>query len=313
MKLAEAIDEYIGYKKSLGMLFKSPSVRLKAFLKEVGDVELASITPEHVLKHLDGRVGPTTWAWFAKRDALNAFYRYAINRNYVPASPLPTTLPQKPPKFKAYIYTVDDVRRLLTAADSRHRSDWLLEPHTVRTLLLLLYGTGLRIGEATRLTLGDVDLDQQVLTIRDTKFHKMRLVPLSDDLAQMLRAYLQRAWNNKPQQSDSAFFSTHQGKPILRQTAELVFKRLRTEAGVRRNDGANYQPRLHDFRHTFAVTRLVTWYREGKNVQRLLPHLATYLGHVRINETSHYLSITKELLSEASSCFERYALPESKK
>jgi integrase len=97
---------------------------------------------------------------------------------------------------------------------------------------------------------------------------------------------------------------------IARHTAELVYKRLREEAGVHRSREARYQPRLHDFRHTFAVIRLVTWYREGKYVQRLLPHLATYLGHCRVQDTARYLTMTAELLEEASRCFERYARPE---
>jgi len=82
------------------------------------------------------------------------------------------------------------------------------------------------------------------------------------------------------------------------------------EAGILRWDAGRYQPRLHDLRHSFAVSRLVTWYRQGKDVQRLLPHLATYLGHVHIDDTAIYLTMTKELLQEASSCFARYALPE---
>jgi integrase len=97
----------------------------------------------------------------------------------------------------------------------------------------------------------------------------------------------------------------------MRQTAELVFKRLREEAGVSRSSDARFQPRLHDFRHTFAVVRLVTWYREGKNVQRLLPHLSTYLGHARLDDTQRYLTMTTELLEQASICFEQYARPEA--
>ena len=89
-----------------------------------------------------------------------------------------------------------------------------------------------------------------------------------------------------------------------------MFESLRTEAGVLRFDGGRYQPRLHDFRHTFAVARLVTWYREGKELHRLLPHLCTYRGHVHIDSTAHYLTITKELLQEAGRCFERYVLGE---
>ena len=87
--------------------------------------------------------------------------------------------------------------------------------------------------------------------------------------------------------------------------------RPREQAGVSRSSDASYQPRLHDFRHTFAVVRLVTWYREGKNVQRLLPHLSIYLGHGRLQDTQRYLSMTTELLEQASLCFERYARPEA--
>ena len=104
--------------------------------------------------------------------------------------------------------------------------------------------------------------------------------------------------------------ATQKAEPILRQTAELVFKRLREEAGVSRPNDARFQPRLHDLRHTFAVVRLVTWYREGKNVQRLLPHLSVYLGHARLRDTQRYLTMTTELLEEASRCFELYARPE---
>ena len=97
----------------------------------------------------------------------------------------------------------------------------------------------------------------------------------------------------------------------MRQTAELVFKRLREQAGVSRSSDASYQPRLHDFRLTFAVVRLVTCYREGKNVQRLLPRLSIYLGHGRLQDTQRYLSMTTELLEQVSLCFERYARPEA--
>jgi len=219
-------------------------------------------------------------------------------------------LPRKPPKFDPYIYTVAEVKRLLDAADSRHQSDWLLDPQTARTLILLLYGTGLRIGEATRLKLKDVDLDDQILTVRETKFFKSRLVPIGDDLAKALRSYHAYQWGPWASTDEATFLSCRNRQPIKHQTARLVFYRMRAEAKVERDKTARYQPRLHDFRHTFAITRLVTWYREDKNVQRLLPHLSTYLGHARLQETTRYLDMTKELMQEASLCFERYALPE---
>jgi site-specific recombinase XerD len=205
------------------------------------------------------------------------------------------------------------MQRLIDAADSRHRFVWILDPHTVRTLLLLLYGTGLRISEALRLNLDDFDVENRVLTIHETKFFKSRFVPVGEDLGRVLREHLDRQWPVERRTPAAPLLRTQKYERIKRQTAELVFKRLREKAGVARPSTARYQPRLHDFRHTFAVVRLVTWYREGKNVQRLLPHLTTYLGHLRIMETQRYLTMTTELLQQASLCFERYARPEVKR
>jgi integrase/recombinase XerD len=240
---------------------------------------------------------------------LNAFYRYALARDYCEVCPLPLSMPQKPEPFQPYIYTNQDIERLIDAADVRHRYVWLLEPHTVRTLLLLLYGTGIRISEALLLTLADFDIETKVLTIRETKFFKSRLVPVGTDLSGVLHNYIERQWPQRSRSPATPLLGTQKGAPILRQTAELVFKRLREQAGVSRSTVARFQPRLHDFRHTFAVVRLVTWYREGRNVQRLLPHLSIYLGHGRLQETQRYLSMTAELLQQASLCFERYARP----
>jgi len=309
MRLSQAVEEYIAHKRSLGMGFRSETVRLRAFIAAVGDQRLSRLQPEPVRRFLDG-TGPVTMFWFSKYHTLNAFFRWAIARRHIPKGPLPLTLPQKPERFQPYIYTNDDMKRLIDAADSRHRYVWFLEPHTVRTLLLLLYGTGLRIGEALRLNLGDFDIAEGVLTIRETKFFKSRLVPVGSDLHRVLRTYINQQWPPDRRTESAPLLATQRFERIRRQTAELVFKRLRQEAGVCRSSKARFQPRLHDFRHTFAVMRLVTWYRDGKNVQRLLPHLTTYLGHWRIMETQRYLTMTTELLEQASLCFERYARPE---
>jgi integrase/recombinase XerD len=132
---------------------------------------------------------------------------------------------------------------------------------------------------------------------------------VSPDLAEVLRDYSQKQWQGKRSTPESPFLATYDGRPVTHLTAELAFKRIRYEAKVKRADGFYFQPRLHDFRHTFAVKRLASWYREGKNVQRLLSHLATYLGHVSIRETARYLTMTKELLGEASWRFELYSNP----
>lgn len=309
MKLSQAIEAYIVYKRSLGAGFRGEAVRLRAFVESVGDGDMLRVRPQAVRRYIDGN-GQVTSFWFTKYHTLAAFYRYAIARHYVRKSPLPPSKPQPPAKFEPYIYTNDDMRKLIDAADSRHRYDWLLTPDSVRTLLLLLYGSAMRIGETLSLNLEDFDCDSGVLTIRETKFFKSRFVPVGPDLRRMLAAYITRQWPPAYRKGTTPLLGTVKYERITRQTAELVYKRLREEAGIHRSADARFQPRLHDFRHTFAVVRLVTWYREGKNVQRLLPHLSTYLGHGRIQDTARYLTMTTELLQEASLCFERYARPE---
>ena len=305
MNIDQAIEEYVAYKQSLGMQFHSPAVKLKAMAKAVGHVEIRAISAEALRGFLDR--SRTNADWFAKYNAVAPFFRYAQSRGYITANVLPLSLPKQGDKFRPYIFSLRDMQELVRVVDNRHRGSWHMEPFTARVLLLLLYGTGLRISEALRLQHRDVDLKEAILTIRETKFFKSRLVPVGPELAEVLRTYFIRKWGSRDCGPESPFLATYDGRPVTRQTAELTYKRLRDEAAVSRNDGATFQPRLHDLRHTFAVTRLVSWYREGKDVQRLLPHLSTYLGHVRIQETTRYLTMTTELLEEAGSRFERYA------
>jgi integrase len=243
---------------------------------------------------------------------LSGFYRFALSRGYVTCSPLPTTVPKRPPPFQPYIYSRKQLRDLLRAsAVYETTSRTSLEAVTLRTLVLLLYGAGLRIGEALALTWADIDLDTALLTIRESKFYKTRLVPIGPQLTAALRGYAaDRCQRGHANIADAPFFVTRAGSAMTRTQAERAFVRLRQIAGITREDGARYQPRLHDLRHSMAVHRLIAWYREGADVQRLLPLLATYLGHVNVAATQRYLTMTPELLREASQRFERYARSE---
>jgi site-specific recombinase XerD len=157
------------------------------------------------------------------------------------------------------------------------------------------------------LNLADVDLDSGILCIRDSKFYRTRLVPIGRDLTSVLAQYAAQRKEVPPLNPEAAFFLTKRRRRLSRAGAEYAFRQLRERAHVRREDGARYQPRLHDFRHSYTVTRLVSWYRDGADVQRLLPQLSTYLGHVHIAATQHYLTMTPELLRQASLRFEHYA------
>jgi integrase len=173
----------------------------------------------------------------------------------------------------------------------------------IYTVLLILYATGMRIGEALRLRLQDVDLESGTLLVRDSKFFKSRVVPISASLAEAIRKYLLERL--KAAASPEAFlFLNHRSRPYSPDKFAQIFRGLQVTAGIPRVPGQR-GPRVHDIRHTFAVNCLLRWYREGADLEAKLPLLATYMGHVDIFSTQDYLNATPELLEEASKRFQK--------
>ena len=311
MNLSQLISQYIAFKKSLGEVCRTDGYVLRAFGIEMDEINIRDVQTDRVNAFLAGKGGSITSGWHRKHSALISFYRYAMAHGHVACSPLPTVVPKQSERFAPHIYSREELRSLLDATDSYRSARAFIEPHTFRTLLLLLYGTGLRISEALSLTLDDVDLREALLMVRETKFYKTRLVPVGPQLKLVLIQYASRREEGGHSQSASApFFVTRRSASLTVALVESSFQRLRTHAGVCRDNRARYQPRLHDLRHTFAVHRLTAGYRQNKNVQKLLPQLSTYMGHTRISSTQWYLTMTPELLGEASLRFEHYAFQE---
>jgi integrase/recombinase XerD len=308
MTLQHVVEEYATFRRALGERFGVNGNVLKAFCRAMGEgMALQNVATERVSAFLNG-TGPLTASWHVKHNALLGFYRYAISRGFVAHSPLPLAIPKRPPAFQPYIYSQAELRHLLDATSSYQRNRGSLEPSTVRTLLLLIYGAALRASEALSLTNTDVDLPNAVLTVRDSKFFKSRLVPLGPATTRILLDYVSgRNQCGCSHEAESPFFVGRRGKKILLNTLEGAFQQLRQHAGLRRDGGPRCQPRLHDLRHTSAVHRLTAWYREGKDVQLLLPQLSVYMGHTHLAATQVYLTMTPELLHEASLRFELYA------
>ena len=308
MKLSELVAQYVSHKRALGMRFDFEAATLAAFCRRLdGDIDVISVTVEQVQDFLTGN-RPLTNHWSKRRSVLDCLFRFALSRGHVTASPLPRYCPKLPPPLTPYIYSKEELKRLLDVAPAACNSRAMLDAYVLRALLLILYGACLRHGEALRLTMQDVDLDGAVLCIRESKFYKSRLVPLGADLNGAMQRYTRQrnqAFGNEP---NTPFFCFRDGRPLNQSAVRRAFQRQRILANVRREGGPACQPRLHDLRHSGAVHRLIAWYHSGADLQLLLPQLSTYLGHIDLAATQRYLTLTPDLLNEASKRFEAYAL-----
>lgn len=208
---------------------------------------------------------------------------------------------------RPYIYSPEEVRRLLDIARTYPCARSPLRPISLYTMLVLTYCAGLRLGELARLDLADVDLQVGTITIRETKFFKSRILPLADSALFALRDYLEARRKAKaPQSPESGLFWHDQGNAryTSRAIAGCLVDILRL-AGIKPPKG-KIGPRIHDLRHSFVVNRILQWYRAGINPQDKLPFLATYLGHRDIHSTLVYITVTQEILQQANERFRAF-------
>jgi integrase/recombinase XerD len=188
-ELCDAISRYVTYKQGIGMVFETEATILRAFMERVGrNVPVAKINSDSALQYLNGR-GPMTLFWHRKHDALSGLWRFATQHGWTDRSPLPARRPKEPIPFIPYIYSRDELKRLLDGTSTYQREGRKLEPVTLRAILLLMYGAGLRTSEPLRLQCADVDLTEAILSIRLTKFYKSRRIALNGQLAQVLTEY----------------------------------------------------------------------------------------------------------------------------
>lgn len=212
-------------------------------------------------------------------------------------------------RHASYIYSQQEVCLILAAA-RKIGPNGSLRPYVISTIIGLLYSTGLRIGEALKLTLADVDIPGELLTIRETKFMKSRYVPLSPSTAHHLADFLhQREIAGFPSNPTAPVFISPSGQAYRPNRICVIFLEIIRSLGLRGPKGTQ-GPRLHDFRHTFAVSRLAQWYRDGGDFNAKLPLLSTYLGHTSLSGTEVYLQATAELLEKTSTRFhDHFAIP----
>jgi integrase/recombinase XerD len=298
-RLDAALNEYLAIRRGLGFQLREVAGCLRnfvAFLKAEG---ASHITRELALRWATqpSEAQPSTWAWRLGMVRRFAAWHSAMEpRTEIPAAGL---LPHRYQRIKPHIYSDQEIKKLL------HRAAQLASPkglraHTYNTLFGLLAVSGMRVSEAVNLDRSDVDLGHGILTIRRTKFGKSRHVPVHPSTADALKHYADRRDGILPKPT-AAFFVSERGSRITDCMARYTFARLSQQLGLRsiaKSHGRG--PRLHDMRHRFAACTLIHWYRAGLEVERELPKLATYLGHVHINETYWYLEAVPELLQLAT-------------
>jgi integrase/recombinase XerD len=300
---------YLSLREALGFQIRAEKLLLPEF---VAFIQAQGITGP-IRAHL-----ALDWACqaSAQRGASGAAQRLSIARGfltYLQASMPDTEVPDhgllpRPRRTNPYLFTPSQVTALFEAAQVRQPRG-SLRPYTLATLIGLLASTGLRIGEAIRLQIGDVKLDRDPpqLHILETKFHKSRIVPLHPSTAAQLRLYGERRARWRYDALSEAFLVSEQGQPLRHQTLHAWFARLCRRLGFQPPEGAR-GPCLMSFRHTFAVTCVRRWYEQGQDVRALLPHLSVYLGHIRPQESYWYLTAVPELLSAAAQRFQTYVM-----
>jgi site-specific recombinase XerD len=238
---------------------------------------------------------------------LRRFFAWLAMQDLVTTTPVNADPRRNTGQRIPYIFDLTQARHLLETA--RRLPDRPKGPHRgliYETVFALLYGLGLRVGEVARLKVGDVDLSRNVLIIRQTKFAKDRLVPFGPNMAARLQRYLAEYFGVSSPDPVNPLFSFTQGKAVNPETISLTFHALVPKLALESRPGVA-APRLHDLRHSFAVGTLLRWYREGIDPNSRLLHLATFLGHVDPSSTAVYLTITSELLDEASARFRDFA------
>ena len=306
----EQVEEYLAFRRGLGFDLKTAGWMLLDFARYADRIGHDS----HVTTDLAVQWALTSnsrdLAGPARRlSALRPFARHRAA--FDPATEVPPAglLGYRLRRKQPHIYSDAEVSSLLRQASLLHPRSGL-RPKMYVAFFSLLVSTGLRLGEACRLMPDDVDLDDGVLTVRETKFLKSRLVPLHPTATVALIRYADH--RDAPRTGSGCFFRTDHAPALNPKAVESTFSRIRDRLGWTAHGRAR-KPRIQDTRHTFAVRRLLRWYEDGADVDRKILALATYLGHAKVTATYWYLSAVPELMAISSERFEQFARPEQER
>ena len=301
-RLLDQVEEYVAYRRGLGFGLKSAHRMLMDFARHSKSVGHEGPIKAELAVQWALCSGSTDPSYAARRlTVVRHFARHLALSD--PDTEIPAlgllegTSSRKPP----HIYSDAEIASLLREASLLHPCGGV-SPKSYVTCFSLLSATGLRVSEACRLTSKDVDLAQGLITVRESKFRKSRLVPLHPTTTKALAQYKA----DRGATPSGSFFRTDRAPTLQTKAVQKCFSRLRDRLDWT-HDGRTRRPRIHDLRHTFAVRCLLRWYQQGADIDRKILALATYLGHTHVRYTYWYLSAVPELMAIASQRFEHFA------
>ena len=301
-ELRDAVEEYLKLRRTLGSQLRGVDRVLRSFVAFAEREGASHIATDLALRWAQepAHAQPATWAWRLRTVRRFAAWRSATDpRTEVPPEGL---LPHRYHRKRPYIYSDEEIEKITRAA-SELPSSTGLKGLTYATIFGLLSVTGMRVSEALALDREDVVLNDGILRIRRSKFGKSRLVPVEESTRNVLERYARQRDQIIPRPATLAFFLSERGTRVTQWATRYNFAKVSRRVGLRppvvegRRHG--HGPRLHDMRHRFAARTLVDWYRTGIDVEREIPKLSTYLGHVHVNETFWYIEAVPELLEFA--------------
>lgn len=286
------IQGLISFKRNIGFKFQIQAMRLREIDTYFFEHDIKELTKAHVLGWCQRKSYEKHSNLCSRLSVMRQFtlYMERIGRQvYV----IPEKYLKSPPKYQPHIFTNQELSDFFFAVDNcKYCSAYPYRHEMMPIIFRLLYGSGLRVSEACRLKISDVDFVNGVLIIRESKFNKDRLVPITSSLSRRMQHFLQVAHHfSKP---DDIFFLLKKDVPANRKNMYVSFRAFLWDAGIP-HGGKGKGPRLHDFRYNYCISCLRKWVREGKDLTAYLPILSTYLGHQSIKETAYYLRLTADL------------------
>jgi len=300
-------EDYLTERRALGFDLRIPGDQIAAFARFVDEAgQTGPLTTRITLDWVQGQAKHAKpFSWARRLDVLRPFARYLTRLD--PATEFPQTpiFGRSHRRLAPHIYSEQEICDLLAAARSLAPQGGL-RPATYETIFGLIAATGLRISEALHLRCGDVDLDQGVLTVRNTKFRKSRHVPLHPTVVAALNRYTAVRARHGAINLDALLFLSSSGGALPKRTVHGVFQQLRGELGWTAR-GAYAQARIHDLRHTFICRRVQLWHEHGADIGNAMAALSTYVGHAKVSDTYWYLTGVPDLMAIAGQRFEHFA------